>query len=90
MNLRIAARRPEPYEGRYVLDIVGAGSYVTPKDPAEQPAALGMAPPSFPQQALDVGAQVMVYLLLRIGRDGKVEDGIAEQVNLRFVTARAA
>jgi hypothetical protein len=86
MNLRILAKRSPAEEERYTLDIVGAGFYVKPKDPAEQLQSARLIPPTFPQQALDIGAGGTVYLLLKVGRDGTVEDGVAEQVNLRYVT----
>jgi hypothetical protein len=86
MSLRVAARRRQPEDKRFVLDIVGASFNVTRRDPAEFPAAASMAPPSFPNQAAQIGAQGTVFLLVKVGRDGKVADAIAEQVNLRFIT----
>lgn len=44
-----------------------------------------MRPPEYPPDAYRVGVQGTVYLVLRIGRDGKVEDAVAEQVNLTVV-----
>ncbi|AZR28388.1 hypothetical protein A11M_0125590 [Xanthomonas vasicola pv. vasculorum NCPPB 895] len=41
-----------------------------------------MQPPRYPEAAFRAGATGVVYLMLKIGRDGKVEDLIAEQVNL--------
>ncbi|HEY5804527.1 MAG TPA: energy transducer TonB [Lysobacter sp.] len=42
-----------------------------------------LAPPRYPEQAARSGVGGTVYLVLRIGRDGSVEDVIAKQVNLR-------
>lgn len=41
-----------------------------------------MQPPAYPVNAFRGGATGVVYLLLKIGRAGKVEDVVAEQVNL--------
>lgn len=42
-------------------------------------------PPTYPMQAAASGTRGTVYVLLRIGRDGRVQEAIAEQVNLRTV-----
>lgn len=47
--------------------------------------AVAMRPPGYPDSALQMGARGTVYLVLRIGRDGAVEDVAVEQVNLRIV-----
>ncbi len=41
-----------------------------------------MAPPKYPQASFQQGIQGMVYLVVRIDRSGRVEDVVAEQVNL--------
>lgn len=46
-----------------------------------------MEPPHFPTQAQQYGVQGTVYLALRVDRDGKVEDVIAEQVNLKVLAS---
>lgn len=45
--------------------------------------SLDMRPPGFPMQASEKGVQGTVYLVLRINRQGTVEDVLAEQVNLK-------
>lgn len=48
-----------------------------------------MDPPRYPMEALRVGGKGSVYLLLKVGRDGSVEDVVVEQTNLRSLgTAR--
>ena len=42
-----------------------------------------MKPPAFPEAALENGISGTVYLRLKIDRNGRVADEIAEQVNLR-------
>jgi len=47
--------------------------------------AIDMGPPTYPADALRAGAQGTVYVVLKIDRDGSVEDVVVEQVNLRTV-----
>jgi TonB family protein len=44
-----------------------------------------MHPPMYPRGAAESGITGIVYLLVRIGRDGKVEDVATEQVNLTVI-----
>lgn len=44
-----------------------------------------MHPPAYPPGALRAGVTGTVYLVMRINRDGRVQDVFAEQVNLRVV-----
>jgi hypothetical protein len=44
-----------------------------------------LTPPEYPQVAARSGAAGNVYLLVKAGADGKVQDVIAEQVNLKVV-----
>lgn len=44
-----------------------------------------MTPPRYPEAAYKSGIAGDVYLLLKIGRQGQVEDVVAEQVNLRVL-----
>lgn len=49
---------------------------------------VSMAAPVYPRTAADRGVSGTVYLVLRIGTDGRVEDAAVEQVNLRVVASR--
>ena len=42
-------------------------------------------PPSYPRNALRHGAMATVHVLGRVGLDGRMQEAIAEQVNLRFM-----
>ena len=53
--------------------------------PDDSVRPIAMRPPGYPETALQVGARGTVYLVLRIGREGAVEDVAVEQVNLRVV-----
>lgn len=44
-----------------------------------------LAPPAYPSQAVSMRGQGTVLLLVKVGRDGKVADVIAEQTNLTVV-----
>lgn len=55
----------------------------------ERISSKGMKPPGYPMAAAQSGVQGTVYLLLKIGRDGVVNDVVAEQVNLRMVASEA-
>jgi hypothetical protein len=80
MSLRLVARRVDDTHDS--IAITGAtfgdsgnseGEYVSPKV---------RNPPSYPQSAISARVDGTVYLYLRVGRDGQVEQAVAEQVNL--------
>lgn len=81
MSLRLLAKPAG--EGKFAVTVSGAsfgdndgrnGETVSYKshDPA----------PAYPRAAVDARVSGTVFLLLRIGRDGLVQEGVAEQVNL--------
>jgi len=47
--------------------------------------SLKMDPPRYPDKAVQAGASGSVYLVVKVGPDGKVQDAVAEQVNLRIL-----
>jgi hypothetical protein len=51
----------------------------------DQVSGVKMRAPSYPPQALDAGASGTVYLVVRVGRSGRVEEAAVEQVNLRVL-----
>lgn len=51
----------------------------------EAVSSVRMGPPRYPPSAARDRAQGSVYLVLKVGRDGTVEDAAVEQVNLRIV-----
>jgi len=48
-------------------------------------SAVNMRPPMYPEKAASIRGQGVVLLLVKIGRDGKVADVIAERTNLTSV-----
>lgn len=86
MSLRIGARQQG--EGTYGVDIRSAR--FGGEKPGSIPTGLELRPPTYPGWALANGVQGTVYLVLRVGPDGLVQDVVAEQVNLRYVAGERA
>lgn len=82
MRLRLVARKLG--EDRYGLSVVSAQFDGEP-EPGERVQSRDMKPPSYPMAAAQSGVGGDVYVLVRVGRDGQVEDVAAEQTNLRVV-----
>lgn len=84
MSLRLVANRlaEDAYQVRIRSGVFGDDSTAAR---GEHVTADKMRPPEYPPAAYRSGIQGTVYLVLRIGRDGKVEDAVAEQVNLTVV-----
>lgn len=53
--------------------------------PSDDVSAAKMRPPAYPERAASIRGQGDVILLVKVGRDGKVADVIAEQTNLAVV-----
>jgi hypothetical protein len=81
MNIRLVARHESDDSDTYVIHIASAtfGDYGAG---GESMTYAQRTPPSYPRDAVAAGVQGTVYLLLRVGRDGKVADAAVEQVNL--------
>ena len=82
MSLRLVAKPAD--DGKINVSI--ASTHFGSKDdvPAtDNPRSVQMNPPRFPKNALYMGGKGTVYLVVQIGRDGKVANVDAEQVNLR-------
>lgn len=88
MSARLVAKSTG--DGKMQVSVRGAdfGDYeAMPLE--ERISSKGMKPPGYPMAAAQSGVQGTVYLLLKIGRDGAVNDVVAEQVNLRMVASEA-
>lgn len=55
------------------------------RDPASVIRSRDLDPPDFPASVARIGGKGTVYLLVKVGRDGKPEDVFPEQVNLTAV-----
>lgn len=58
-------------------------------DDGYSPGKVLIEPPRYPRILAERGATGTVYLVIKVGRQGTVEDAIAEQVNLRVVASEA-
>ncbi len=84
MHLRLIAKAAG--DGRSSISI--ASTYFGSSDEVaatDHPRSAKLAPPKFPQDALSMGGKGTVYLIVQVGRDGKVANVDAEQVNLRVL-----
>ena len=81
MSLRVVARKEG--ESAYKVDIRGASFGNAPA--GEFPSRVDMKPPKYPYELRWAGVSGTVYLVLRLGPHGQVEDVVTEQVNLRTI-----
>lgn len=80
MHVRLVAKAVD--KDRYTVDVRSATFGGPSEDPAERVTIGKLVPPQYPRTALKMGGKGTVYLLLRIGHDGRVEEVATEQVNL--------
>lgn len=72
-------------DGYFALSLIGA-SIMEKQRPEEAVAADGrLRRPQYPRSLGHIGVSGTVYVAAKVGRDGKVEDLVTEQVNLNFV-----
>ena len=83
MSVLLVAKKQA--EDQYTLRLQAASFDPLEVEEARELIRKKMDPPAFPEVAVRTGVTGTVYLVLKIGRDGKVQDAIAEQVNLRIV-----
>ncbi|QWT21820.1 energy transducer TonB [Bacillus sp. NP157] len=84
MSLRLVARREAPDSTTYTMRISGA-SFGDEGAGGEEISYATRTPPAYPTNAIAQGIEGTVYLLVKVGRDGKVADVDAQQVNLGVV-----
>ncbi|WP_202839743.1 energy transducer TonB [Luteimonas saliphila] len=88
-RFRVSIR--DGYFGREAVNIAaqlareGAGAADDAAGASDQLSALDLQPPAYPMRALAGGAHGTVYVVVKVNRDGRVEDAAVEQVNLRVV-----
>jgi hypothetical protein len=83
MSLRIVANKQE--NGDIAVRLGGVNFLPFVVEEGTQVSSTIKNPPRYPIGAARAGATGTVYLVVKVGRDGKVEDVVAEQVNLEFV-----
>lgn len=82
MSLRVFARKLGVE--RYEVGIRSA-NFGSEPGPGESASSKSMPPPSYPVELARRGVAGTVYVVLRIGRNGQVEDAVAEQINLKLL-----
>lgn len=80
MSLRIVAHPLGPERYEVLIRSANFGEKSSGTDSVEGKA---MPPPHYPSKMVRRGVSGTVYLVVRIGRNGQVEDAIAQQVNLK-------
>lgn len=78
MSLRVVATPVAA--GNFAVSVSGAS--FGHELPGHTISALSRPPPRYPWDAMQDRAAGTVYLLVKVGRQGEVEDAVAEQVNL--------
>ncbi|MDN5780655.1 MAG: energy transducer TonB [Luteimonas sp.] len=80
MSLRMRARPSG--EGKFVVSIASASFGDDDAAPTDVVTSITMDPPRYPRDVVRMGGQGVAYLVIRVGRQGTVEDVAVEQVNL--------
>ncbi len=83
MSVRVVGRKID--DDRATIAIRNAAFPGPAPAEGESVSSKSMRPPSYPPAAASGGATGTTYLVLKIGRDGKVIDAVVEQVNLTVV-----
>ena len=83
MSMRVVAKPVG--DGNYTLSI--NGTHFGQDVPGEEITYKDRVQPSYPSEAVRGRVAGTVYLLLRVGRQGQVEDAAAEQVNLAVIAS---
>ncbi|MCA1714976.1 MAG: energy transducer TonB, partial [Gammaproteobacteria bacterium] len=86
MSLRIVAKKLDAERYQVAIGSASFGEDRTDEGVTSEK----MTPPRYPSSAVHAGVSGTVYLVLRIGKDGQVEDAIAEQVNLKVIASERA
>lgn len=83
MSLRIVAKRVD--DDAISISIRNANFDGEPAKEGESLSAKRMYPPRYPELVARAGASGTAYVVVRVGKDGRVSDALVEQVNLRTV-----
>lgn len=84
MSMRLVARKID--NGDFSVQIRGVQLFGQQR-PGESVYSVKLHPPAYPRLAAQNGVGGTVYTVVKIGRDGRVADAVAEQVNLRIITS---
>jgi hypothetical protein len=87
MTLMLVAKKVD--DDNFLMRVQATSFYPQSTKEGYEIASRKMEPPRYPRPAAMGGAQGTVYLIVKVGRDGRVQDVVAEQVNLRVVTTES-
>jgi len=85
LSVLLVANRQE--DGDYLMRVQAVSFYPQQTDAGYEVASRVMTPPRYPMSAARAGVGGVVFLALKVGRDGQVQDVAAEQVNLKAVAS---
>ena len=88
MSVRLVAKRTDDGSGFEVR--ISGGNFRIPDAEGTLRSRKKLRPPAFPLNAAHAGVSANVYVVARVGRDGRVEDAIAEQVNMTVLVSEEA
>lgn len=88
MRVLLVAKKQEG--GGYEMRMQAASFQPFSNEEGSSSANGKMMPPRYPTAMARAGASGSVYLVLKVGRDGRVEEAFAEQVNLRILATAPA
>lgn len=86
MTLRMLARPSG--EDKFEVSIAGTSFGLDGWRPTDNVQRLEMEPPRYPRDVVRAGGQGTAYLVLKIGRQGTVEDVVVERVNLSVYASK--
>lgn len=69
-------------DGKFNISIASTNFGNDDALPTDEIRSLRMQPPAYPEDIFRAGGQGIAYLLLKIGREGTVDDVVVERVNL--------
>ena len=85
VSMRLVAKKME--DGQYIIRMQAASFDPFEVEEGSELSSKIMTPPRYPKDAAKSGVSGTVYLALKVGRDGRVEESMAEQVNLTFIAS---
>lgn len=85
VSLRVVGKPQE--DGSLKVAIRDAAFDAYDPESRAQVTRMEIGAPRYPDMAFNAGAMGEVFLLLKIGRDGRVQDVFAEQVNMRVIAS---
>src|SRR3546814_397588 len=86
MTVRMLARPSG--EDKFEVSIAGTSFGLDGWRPTDNVQRLEMKPPHYPRDVVRGGGQGTAYLVLKVGRQGAVEDVVVERVNLSVYASK--